>query len=198
MIESLMGSLGGDNLGALMGALGGDAAGTDETVTKNAIGSSIGAILGGLAQNASKPEGAESLFSAVKDKHDGGILDDLGGFLSGGDAEDGGKILGHVFGDNRANVESQVAQAAGIEPSIVSKLLPMLAPMVMGWLGKKVTSGSLNPAGLGGLLQQEKATAESSMPDLGGLLGGLLGGDESSQSAGGILGMLKNLFGGKR
>ena len=196
MIESLMGSLGGDNLGALMGALGGD--GADEATAKNAIGSGLGAILGGLANNASKPQGAESLFNAVKDKHDGGILDDLGGFLGGGDAVDGGKILGHVFGDNRANVESQVAQAAGIEPSMVSKLLPMLAPMVMGWLGKKVTSGSLNPAGLGGLLQEEKTTAESSMPDLGGLLGGILGGGDSTQGAGGLLSMLKNLFGGKR
>ena len=196
MIESLMGSLGGDNLGALMGMLGDDGK-ADETAAKSAIGSGLGAILGGLAQNASKPDGAEALFSAVTSKHDGGVLDDIGGFLNLGDDADGGKILGHIFGDKRSDAESQVAQAAGIEPSMVSKLLPMLAPMVMGWLGKKVTSGSLNPAGLGGLLQNEKKSAESSMPDLGGLLGGILGGD-SSQSAGGILSMLKNLFGGKR
>jgi hypothetical protein len=199
MIESLMGSLGGDNLGALMGVLGDGDAAPSEDLAKGAIGNGIGAILEGLAQNASEPEGAEALFNAVADKHDGSVLDDVGGFIDHGDTADGGKILGHVFGDNEANVESQVANASGLEPSMVSKLLPMLAPMVMGWLGKKVTSGSLNPAGLGGLLQEEKATAESSMPDLGNLLGSVLGGaDAGSGGAGGLMSMLKNLFGGKR
>ena len=198
MIENLMDSLGGDNMGALMGMLSGGDANASEETTKKAVGSGIGAILGGLANNASDAKGAESLFNAVKDQHDGGILEDVGGFLNGGDATDGGKILGHVFGDKQGNVETQVAQAAGIEPSMVTKLMPMLAPMVMGWLGKKVTSGSLNPAGLGGLLQGEKSAAASSMPDLGDLLGGLMGGGDSARGAGGILSMLKGLFGGKR
>jgi hypothetical protein len=199
MIESLMGSLGGDNLGALMGMLGDGADAPSEEAAKGAIGTGVGAILEGLAKNASDPQGAESLFNAVTAKHDGAILDDVGSYLNQPDAVDGGKILGHVFGNNQAGVESQVANAAGIEPNMVSKLLPMLAPMVMGWLGKKVTSGSLNPAGLGGLLQDEKSSAESAMPDLGGLIGSVLGGSGGSSSgAGGLLSMLKNLFGGKR
>lgn len=210
-----MQQLGGDNLGAIMGMLGGGGNAPSEDVAKTAVGSGIGAILGGLAQNAAKPEGAESLFNAVKTKHDGGILDDVGGFLGMGDAVDGGKIIGHVFGDNRANVESQVAQAAGVDQSMISKLLPMLAPMVMGWIGKKVASGELNPSNLGGLLQNEKSSAESAMPDLGGILGSILGGGATSggggggggvmdsaggamKNAGGILNMLKGLFGAKR
>lgn len=215
MIDDLMGSLGGDNLGSIMGMLGGGDSGPSEDVTKTAIGSGLGAILGGLAKNASEPQGAESLFNAVTDKHDGGILDDLGGFLGMGDGIDGGKILGHVFGDNKANVESQVAQAAGVDQSMISKLLPMLAPMVMGWLGKKMASGALNPSSLGGLLKGEQQQAESAMPDLGGMLGSILGGGGSGgggavggdamesaggamKSAGGILDMLKGLFSGKK
>lgn len=199
MIESVMGSLEGDNLGALMGMLGDDANAPSEEAAKGAIGTGVGAIIEGLAKNASEPEGAESLFNAVTAKHDGAILDDVGGYLNHPDSVDGGKILGHVFGSNQAGVESQVANAAGIEPNLVSKLLPMLAPMVMGWLGKKVTSGSLNPAGLGGLLQEEKSAAESAIPDLGGLMESVLGGgDGATGGAGGLLSMLKNLFGGKR
>ncbi len=203
-----MDQLGGDNLGAIMGMLGGGDNAPSEAATKTAIGSGLGAILGGLAKNASEPEGAESLLNAVTKKHDGGILDDVGGFLGMGDGIDGGKILGHVFGDNTANVESQVAKAAGVDQSMISKLLPMLAPMVMGWIGKKVASGALSPSSLGGLLQGEKVMAESTMPDLGGLLGSILGGGGSSggagggggvmENAGGILNMLKGLFGGKR
>lgn len=208
MIEGLMESLGGDNLGSIMGMLGDGDNAPSPDATKTAIGSGLGAILGGLAKNASEPEGAESLFNAVTKKHDGGILDDVGGFLGMGDGGiDGGKILGHVFGDNTARVESQVAQAAGVDQSMISKLLPMLAPMVMGWIGKKVASGELNPSNLGGLLQGERQQAESAMPDLGGLLGGILGGGGNGgagggggvmENAGGILNMLKGLFSGKR
>jgi hypothetical protein len=219
MIEGLMESLGGDNLGAIMGMLGDGDSAPSEDVAKSAIGTGLGAILGGLAKNAAEPEGAESLFNAVTEKHDGGILDDIGGFLGVGDAVDGGKILGHVFGDKQPEVESQVAQAAGIDASLISKLLPMLAPMVLGWIGKKVASGGLNANSLGGMLQGEKQSAESSMPDLGDLLGGILGGGGSGgvgamlssgmdalsgggtaakKSGGGILDMLKGLFSGKR
>lgn len=201
-----------------MGMLGGEDSGASEDVAKSAIGTGLGAILGGLAKNAAKPEGAESLFNAVTKKHDGGILDDVGGFLGAADTVDGGKILGHVFGDKQPEVETQVAKAAGIDAGMVSKLLPMLAPMVLGWIGKKVASGGLNANSLGGMLQGEKQEAESSMPDLGDLLGGILGGGgggvgdmlssgmealsgggaAAKKSGGGILDMLKGLFSGKR
>lgn len=202
-----MDQLGGDNLGAIMGMLGGGDGAPSEAATKTAIGSGLGAIIGGLAKNAAEPQGAESLLNAVTKKHDGGILDDVGGFLGMGDAIDGGKILGHVFGDDTANVESQVAKAAGVDQSMISKLLPMLAPMVMGWIGKKAASGALNPSSLGGLLKGEQQQAESAMPDLGGMLGSILGGGGTGgagggggvmEDAGGILNMLKGLFSGKR
>lgn len=221
MIEGLMESLGGDNLGAIMGMLGGGESAPSEDVAKSAIGTGLGAILGGLAKNAAEPKGAESLFNAVTKKHDGGILDDVGGFLGMGDMVDGGKILGHVFGDKQPEVETQVAKAAGIDASMITKLLPLLAPMVMAWIGKKIAGGGLSASGLGGLLQGEKESAESSMPDLGGLLGSILGGgggggggvgdllssgmdaitgggQTAKKSGGGILDMLKGLFGGKR
>lgn len=59
-------------------------------------------ILSGLNKNAQTPEGAASLNSALESKHDGSLLDNIGGLLSGnmGDLlQDGGGILGHVFGD---------------------------------------------------------------------------------------------------
>ena len=208
MFDNLMGALGNDNLGAIMGMLGGPDETPDEDTTKKAIGAGLGAILGGLANNAQQPSGAESLFNAVTDKHDGGILDNLGDFLGmGGDLVDGGKILGHVFGDNRTQVESQVAQAAGVKQSLMAKLLPMLAPMVLGWIGRKIASGGLRPNDMGNVLQQERQQVERTMPDLGDLLGGLgglLGGGSPATtpapapSGGGLLNMLKNLLGGSR
>ncbi len=74
MIESLMGSLGGDNLGALMGMLGDGADAPSDEAAKGAIGTGVGAILKGLAKNASEPQGAESLFNAVTGDVDNAVV----------------------------------------------------------------------------------------------------------------------------
>jgi len=58
----------------------------------------------------------------------------------------------------------------------MGKLLTMLAPLVMGALGKKQRQGGLNPSDLGGLLRQEQRTAVKQAPDLG-MLGSLLDAD---------------------
>ena len=52
--------------------------GADTQTTSNAIGMALPMLLGGLAKNASNPQGASSLNSALS-AHDGSILDNLGG-----------------------------------------------------------------------------------------------------------------------
>ena len=52
-----------------------------------------------------------------------------------------------------------LSSKTGVDSSIISKILPMLAPIVMGYLGK-----------------QTKSNGVSDSAGLGGLLGGLLGG----------------------
>ena len=61
----------------------------------------MSAILGAMANNASKPGGADSLLGALQKDHDGSILDNLGGFLGQPNTDDGNGILGHVFGNSR-------------------------------------------------------------------------------------------------
>ena len=67
---------------------------------------------------------------------------------------DGNKILGHLFGSKEVsrNVAAHAAEETGIDSSLIKKLLPMLAPLVMGAISKSSDSGkTLSDASEGGL-----------------------------------------------
>lgn len=168
----------------------------------SAVNAAVPALLAGIAGNAAKPEGAAALAGALERDHDGSVLDDDGYFDSYADKKGAG-ILGHVFGDKTPAVESQVSALGGLQALQGGELMKMLAPLVMGYLGKQKSSGGLDIGSLsqvlggggggGGGLQLPGGLAEI----LGGLAGGpaAAGGSGSAPAAkkpglGGILGKL--------
>jgi hypothetical protein len=180
--------------------------GVSEDVARQAVQEGGAALLGGLAKNAETPEGSAAIEAALA-KHDGfsgaASLDDV-------DEADGQKIVSHVFGGNADQVAQTLTndqKTAGID---FGKLLPILAPIVMGLIanGKKGSStgggGGLGDI-LGGLLgggqqQQGQAAGGGGLSDILGGLGGLLGGGGNSGSGGGIDigGLIGGLLGGKK
>ncbi|MDX1440252.1 MAG: DUF937 domain-containing protein [Rubricoccaceae bacterium] len=129
-------ALHGDTLSQLSSRIG-----ASEQQTQTAAMAALPVILGAMKRNASTPEGAQSLSNALENDHDGSILDQLGGFLSGHlqneRAANGDGILGHILGGQRETVQQGVSRASGLDLNQVAKLLPLLAPIVMAALGKK-------------------------------------------------------------
>jgi len=105
---------------------------------------------------------------------------------------DGGKILGHVFGDKTRAVAQGIVAKSGLDVATVAKMLPALAPVVMGMLSKKKASGSLDAGGLAGMLQGEAGGF-----DLGDLMGMVTGAGAGGAAggAGGIPAKLKGPLG---
>jgi hypothetical protein len=186
MVEALTRQLlSGGNLGALSGQLG-----AEEQQTRSAVNAALPMLLAGLAKNASQPDGAQALFGALEKKHDGGMLDDLAGFLGKSDTADGEGILGHVFGNRRATVEQGVGKAAGgMDPAKVARMMSMLAPMVMGYLGRQKRQKNLDARSLGDLLGGEAGLMEQKSPGFG-MLGKLLDKDGDGSIADDLLGKL--------
>ena len=152
--------------------------GADPSAVSSVIQMALPSILGGLANNASSPQGAESLNNALEQDHDGGLLDNigsLGGMIFGGESAprqaDAGGILGHVLGGSQGPVVQQASQQSGLQSGQVAQIMMMLAPIVMAYLGRQKREQGVGADGLGGLL------------------GGILGGAQPSvpQSSGGIL-----------
>lgn len=179
IFDSVTEQLSGPNLTQLSKQIG-----ADEATTSQAVQAALPMLLGGLARNASSPDGAASLGSALNEHRD--AIQNLGGLLGNAESGPGGGILGHIFGQKRATVESGVGQATGLQQHQVGKLLMVLAPIVMAALARRQqahqeqevalpgapTPAQAGPGGLPDILQREAQEAQQRAPTgLGGLLG---------------------------
>jgi hypothetical protein len=77
--------------------------------------------------------------------------------------EDGNAILGHVLGAKRSNVETGISRTTGLDQGSTAQLLMLLAPVVLGALGKQQHQQGLDADGVAGLLKQERQQTESSL-----------------------------------
>ncbi len=164
--------------------------------TSSAIAAALPAILAGLHKNVQDPAGAASLDTALE-AHDGSILNNIGTVLGSGAASSiGGAILGHVLGNNQAPVEQGVAKASGLNLQQAAQVLAMLAPLVMGALGKLKQQQGLGPSELPNVLAQ--STSQAAQGGILGTLGGLLDTNHDGNIADDVMKMgssvLGNLF----
>jgi len=106
----------------------------------------------GLANNASNKQGAESLSKALSKKHDGGIFDMVDTLISKPEAGEGAGILKHILGGKEASIEKFISKESGLDTGGSTKVLQILAPMVLGALGKEQQNQNLSSDQLSGLL----------------------------------------------
>jgi hypothetical protein len=142
---------------------------------------------------------AEALNNALDKDHDGSILDDAS------QAEtrqaEGGSILDHVFGGQKSNVENQLSQNTGISIDKIGPILAMLAPVIMGYIGKEKQQNNVGAGGLGDLLggilgnASNQAQAQQSSP-LNDILGSVLGGGQSQSGGNPLNDILGSVLGG--
>ena len=191
LLESLSRQIGGDSLDTISRQLG-----ADRGATEQAVSGALPVLLGALAKNAGSSGGLSSLSAALDRDHDGSVLDDLASFLGDGAAQrhHGGGILGHALGNRQAAVEGAVSRNSGLDAASVQKLLMILAPLVMGALGKEKRQRGLDSGGLADLLGGERQRLERQRPELG-MLGDLLDRagagnvlDDVAQAGAGLLG----------
>jgi hypothetical protein len=172
--------------------------GIDPATAQQAIAAAVPMLTGGLARNAASPGGAAALHQAVVRDHDGSLLDDVAGFLGQGQTGMGAGILGHIFGANQGNAAAGLSQVTGLDAGKAGQLLMMLAPLVMGALGRHANQRGLDAGGLASVLQTSHAQAQAQAPSgLGGILSGMLDQnndgsvmDDVTRLGGGLLGDL--------
>jgi hypothetical protein len=169
--------------------------GADEGNTSKAIAAAVPLLLGALAKNAGEGDGAQQLHQALVRDHDGSALDHPGAVADDSRLRDGDAILGHILGDRRSIAEQGISRASGLDLSKVGPLLAMLAPLVMGALGRARTERGLDPGGLGQVLNQERDELGARAPGVLGALGQLLDRNKDGSVLDDVGGLLGGLFG---
>ena len=145
------------------------------------------------------PNEAEALNNALDKDHDGSILDDPSQVEAR--QQEGGSILDHIFGGQKATVENQLSQNTGISMDKIGPILAMLAPVIMGYIGKEKQTNGVNSGGLGDLLggilggAQSQVQSEPSNP-LNDILGSVLGGSQANNSGNPLNDILGSVLGG--
>jgi hypothetical protein len=172
LIETLANQLGGQNLSALSKQLG-----TDENKTSDALGLALPSIIAALQKNASSQEGATALKNAIDRDHDGSLLSNVAGYLQGSNQAQlpqADRMLDHLFGAKRNRVESGISNATGLDSATSGKLMKILAPMVLGAIGKQTRAEKMDAGGLTSWLTKQTQSAEQSSAKSSSLIGRLL------------------------
>jgi hypothetical protein len=137
------------------------------------------AVLGGFRKQVeANPMGIEGLGGLLNRFGGGGLLDSV---LSSKptDTASGNSVLGHIFGSKEVSraVAENAAAKTGQDPSVLRKMLPMLAMLVGGYMAKQRAEGSPRfsadgGAGIGGTIggMPRDQNAGDDPDGLGGLL----------------------------
>lgn len=156
-------------------------------------------VISYLRNKSQDAKEAEALNNALDKDHDGSILNDSSQ-LEARQAE-GGSILSHIFGGDKQNVENQLSQNTGISIDKIGPILAMLAPVIMGYIGKEKQQSNVGAGGLGDLLggilgnASNQAQTQGSSP-LNDILGSVLGGGQTQSSGNTLNDILGSVLGG--
>ena len=165
LLAGLSGLLTPDLIGKAASMLG-----DSEPAVSKGMSAVFPVLLGSLANRASEPAFASTLFNLVRDPaNDGNLLGNVAGLLSPGAASSpmtalGGKLLSSLFGNNLGSLAGSLAGYSGVKPSSASSMLSFAAPLVLSMLGKTVKSGNLNVGSLVSLLTGQKSAYAAALP----------------------------------
>jgi hypothetical protein len=141
--------------------------GIDRAIAQKAIGGAVPALLTGLADVASTPEGTRQLTNTLAQQQPG-ALENLKNLFGSPDqtnlAETGASMLSGLFGRGPMDTMAQaIGKFAGLGGDSSKSLLGMLAPMVLGVLGQQQRAG-VDARGIASLLASQKDQIAAAIP----------------------------------
>ena len=176
LLETLLKNFGGDTVGQLAKVVGGDSADVG-----NLVKGLLPTILAGLSSTASSTGGADKIAAALKGSSEGREFD-LDAILNGGPAKveeatkKGSSILEGLFGKGMLMALLPVLGKVLGNSGLITKLLPLLAPMALKMIAGQMKTGGLDIGGLTKLLVGQKSSFLGALPSgLGDALKGVQG-----------------------
>jgi len=164
----------------VLSQLGRQIGASDFNAVSKAAGGITELLLDAISKSASTPETGGGLFGALEKDHDGGILGDLMGVLGGqkktsnASTTNGAGIVNHLLGKKQLEAAQVISQYSGLDIFKSGVLMQLIAPVVMGVVGKTKKSGGLDLGGLANILLGGGNRRSAPRRGAGGLFGKLL------------------------
>jgi len=165
LVDSVMGLL-----GPIAGPLANQMGESTDTVQRGLQGGAA-AMLSGLASRADEPGFLSQIFGLITNPANTGaavsaLAANPTAALSGGSplAEMAGNFLSTIFGSRMSGVTDAIGQFSGVGASKASTLLTMVAPFVLGGLGKFVRDNNVTASGFAASLKSEGPKLQGLLP----------------------------------
>jgi hypothetical protein len=189
LVSYMMQYLTPDMVGRMAAALG-----LNRSDAQSGVSAAVPALLAALTGLADKPGGAQSLVNTIKQQS--GVADNFAGMIGGSNQasfiDRGSSLLTSLLGSSDASsLAGAVGRFAGLGQTKATSLLGMLAPLVMGLVGKQIGTRGIDVGSLTSLLASQRDQIAQALPGgMGQMLesAGIGGGFEPARSTAGTAG----------
>ena len=139
--------------------------GENEATTQKAVDASLPLLGMGIFNKVKESGGADFLMNLVKG-NSGGFLQSLSGMFDDNSSliGKGEGMLEGLFGNKINNISNAVSQYAGTSGSTATTILSVMAPVIMGVLGRHTDESNLTVGGLSNLLGNQSSTLAGFIP----------------------------------
>lgn len=144
--------------------------GESDAATRATINGAIPSVLMGGLELGSTQAGSERLMQMISDGGYGAeTVSGFGHLISDANSRQslensGEQVLSGLFGARSDGVSHAVAQAGGVRHSSASHLLRLIAPLVLGMIGKQISARGLDSRGLMNMLMGERSSVVAALP----------------------------------
>ena len=162
LVSYVMQFLTPDMVGRIAAALG-----LNRSDAQSGVSAAVPALLASFAGLADKPGGAQSLVNTIKQQS--GVADNFAGMIGGSNQasfiDRGSSLLTSLLGSqDSSSLASAVGRFAGLGQTKATSMLGMLAPLVMGLIGKQIGTRGIDVGSLTSLLASQRDQIAQALP----------------------------------
>lgn len=190
LLNNLLSSLGGQETTEKIGS----SLNIDPGIIQQVIPVIAPMILGGLKRQSDEFGGQERVDHILNKYGDPGVLNNIDGHLKNAAGQENFDTnLGGLLGNSGSQVTDVLTKNFNLDGSTAAKIIPVIAPLILGFLTK---SRNENPEGSSGFASFLDQNGDGSVVD--DVVGFFSGRQQSTQgSGGGLMDVIGGLLGGK-
>jgi OOP family OmpA-OmpF porin len=146
-----------------------DRLGASPAAVQTGIGTSVAALLAGIANRAGDSSFVSQVFNLVKSSNTQDILNTLPNLASGAGAsssatQQGLKLSSLLLGDQQSSIENFIGRQSGLTADAGRDLMSLAAPLTAGFLGQQIRDTGLTSSSFANMIRSEAFKIQGFLP----------------------------------